>query len=293
MSGELVLVAMDDPFDLRTLSEVGEAAGYQVVAAADGDQALTIVARDRPAVAILDVRLSGTDGLEVLRVLKADHAFGALPVLMVVDVEDEASRERGMALGADDWVVRPFRVFEVQQRIRNALRVRRAEARAEEAERSSDLDLVDPVTQAGTETQLGVTLDYEFTRAARFRHPLSCVVVEARGVEAFAEGEGRAAADALLVRFAQGLRGCIRGIDHLFRTGPGRFSMVLPETGDEGAAVVLGRIRQSHGNGALWGAGPRPPTLTLATGAATYPDTSAPSGHQLHLTAVTRLAAPD
>jgi len=290
MSGELVLVAEADPFDLRALSEACEAAGYEVVAAADGEQAFAILARVRPAIAIVDAALPGTDGLEVLRVLRQDQALGGMPVLLVTADGDEATRRRGIELGADDWIGRPFRVFEVQQRIRNALRVRRAERRAEEAEqRSSDVDLVDPVTQAGTESQLAVTLDYEHTRAARFGHALACVVVQIDGFTAFRDERGGDAGDALLARFASGLRGCIRTIDHLFRSGEARFSLVLPETGPEGADVVLGRIRESHASGALWGPGPRPPTMALETGLATFPETRVGSGYQLHAHAVDAL----
>lgn len=284
MSGKLVLVAEPDPFDLRTLTEACEAQGHQVLSAADGDQALGVLARDPPDLAILDARLPGIDGLEVIRVIRSDGKLGDVPVLVVVDEDDDATQSRALDLGADDWVRRPFRVFEVQTRIRRVLRRRPVSGTP-----SAEPELFDAVTRAGTRAQLVLTLDYEFTRCARFGHPLSCLVAEIRGLpQAAASAE---AADRALATAAATARASIRTIDHLFRADAGRLALVLPETDAAGAAAVAARLREADAAGELFGPAGRALALRLALGSASHPTPGVDGGVSLYRAAARALAA--
>ena len=87
MSG-VVLIAEGDPFDLRLLEEVCEEAGFDVVTAADGESALNVVARQRPALIVLDSSLTTDDGAGVLEVLVSDPALASIPVLRASSQSD-------------------------------------------------------------------------------------------------------------------------------------------------------------------------------------------------------------
>lgn len=274
----LVLVADDDPFNLRLLQELCEGAGYRVMTAAEGSAVLDVVARERPDLILLDVAMPVLDGFEVLRILKSDPNLATIPVVLVTAAGDEESRSRGIELGAEDYVTKPYRVFEIQQRVRNALRVRAAEtevARARERARASEL--VDPLTRAGTSQQLVVSLDYELTRATRYAHPLTCMVVRITNFVDVVERGGPEAGEGALVQLTAGLRTCVRGIDHLFRSDLEEFVVLLPETDREGADVVRARIEARSGDRTLWG-GAIEPVPTLRVGMATYPEIQAPTG---------------
>lgn len=266
----LILVADADPFNLRLLQEVCEAGGHRVISAANGTEVLDAVARERPDLALVDVDLPELDGLEVLRILKADAALASLPVLLVTAPDDLDRRSRGIELGADDYVSKPYRVFEIQQRIRNTLR-------------ASGHDLARRDGQVAVE-QLGLSLDYEFTRAQRYGHPLACIAVRLAAVGGLSPEAGLEDA---MMRLAAGLRTCIRVVDQLFRAGEREYAVLLPETDEAGATVVLNRIRQRVADGTFFG-DQQDPAPALRAGLASASD--ADSGEALYRAAIAALS---
>jgi DNA-binding response OmpR family regulator len=114
-----LLVVDDDP-ELRPL--VGFAlrqAGYLVVEAPSGEEALELLARELPDLMILDVNLPGIDGFEVLRRARAQRA---LPILMLTVRGEEEDLVRGLDLGADDYLTKPFSPRTLLARVRALLR---------------------------------------------------------------------------------------------------------------------------------------------------------------------------
>ena len=255
MSG-LVLLADGDPFNLRLLEELCVEAGFELVTASDGSGVLDVIARQRPALVVLDAELRTVDGADVLEVLQSDPALAHIPVLLATEIDDQEGRKRGLERGASDFVTRPYRVFEVEQRIRNFLRLAVAEQAAERAKRpisTPPTEGADPLTHAGGEAQLRITLDYEATRAVRYGNPLTCLVLRIDNFDAIIEASGDDAGYGVLVQLAGNLRRAIRSIDHLFRSDTDEFTMLLPETNREGATVVVDRLRQEARDGALAG----------------------------------------
>lgn len=275
----LVLVADPDPFNLRLLHEACEAAGYDVVTAADGPEVLAMVARRPPDLLVLDANISQIDAFEILRILKEDRSLVSIPVLLVTDEGDLERRRRGIELGAEDYLTRPYRVFEIQQRVRTVLRATRRD-RLGIPESSPPADQRDPVTGAGTPSQLLISLDYEHTRAERYGHPLSCIVVRLTNSDEIASRSGDNTADKAMALVGSGLRACIRAVDQLFRLRRDEFCILLPETGGEGAGFVLRRLESQIESGELWGRDitPRPAIQIAHT---STPEVSVKSGDDL------------
>jgi two-component system, OmpR family, response regulator MprA len=116
----LVLV-VDDNVALRaTLARALAAKGYEVALAQDGAEALRIIARSAPAAIVLDVRMSGMDGMEVCRRLRA--AGDRTPVLMLSGLDHVDDRIAGLEAGADDYLVKPFVLDELVARLRSVIR---------------------------------------------------------------------------------------------------------------------------------------------------------------------------
>jgi len=247
----LVLVADPDPFNLRLLHEACEVAGYDVVTAADGPEVLAMVARRPPDLLILDAKMSEIDAFEILRILKADAGLLNIPVLLVTDESEIDARRRGIELGAEDYLTRPYRVFEIQRRVRNVLRATRRD-RLGIPESTPPADQRDPVTGAGTPSQLLISLDYEHTRAERYGHPLSCIVVKLSNSNEIAAASKDGTADQAMARIGTGLKACIRAVDHLFRLRRDEFCILLPETDGDGAGYVLRRLEGQIQSGKLW-----------------------------------------
>jgi two-component system phosphate regulon response regulator PhoB len=117
-----ILVVDDEP-DLLELLEVNfSAAGFIVLFARDGAEALHKAREKEPDVVLLDVVLPGMDGLEVCRRLRQDAETSCIPILMLTARADEIDRVLGLELGADDYVTKPFSVREVVLRVKNLLR---------------------------------------------------------------------------------------------------------------------------------------------------------------------------
>ena len=122
-----ILVVDDEPEIVRLIRDYLEAAGFAVVAAGRGDQALQMARRHHPDLVMLDLNLPGLDGLDVARELRRDHE---VPIIMLTARTDEVDRVAGLELGADDYVGKPFSPREIVARVRAVLR--RAESRSQE-----------------------------------------------------------------------------------------------------------------------------------------------------------------
>ena len=102
-----VLVVDDEPTVCRTLARLFRCEGHDAACATGGEEALRLLSDDgRPKLIVLDVMMPGTDGLQVLTRVRADAHTATIPVVMYSAVDDEATRERAMSLGAQGYVAK-------------------------------------------------------------------------------------------------------------------------------------------------------------------------------------------
>ncbi|TVT38952.1 response regulator transcription factor [Amycolatopsis rhizosphaerae] len=116
----LVLVVEDEDAIAELITLYLRRDGFTVHRESDGDAALAAVRRLRPVAVVLDIGLSGKDGVEVCRTLRASGDW--TPVLFVTARDDEVDRLLGLELGADDYVTKPFSPRELAARVRTVLR---------------------------------------------------------------------------------------------------------------------------------------------------------------------------
>ncbi len=116
---ERVLIIEDGEQDRNLVKTLLEREGYEVVEADTGEKGLELLETAQPDLVILDLILPGVDGLEVCRRIRAKHE---IPVIMVTAREEEVDTVVGLELGADDYVVKPFRTREFLARVRAMLR---------------------------------------------------------------------------------------------------------------------------------------------------------------------------
>lgn len=133
-----ILVVDDEPKIVRVARDYLEHAGFAVVEAADGRQALDAVRRRRPDLVVLDIGLPGLDGLELTREIRRDSA---LPIVMLTARDEEIDKLLGLELGADDYLTKPFSPRELVARVRAVLRRTEAPAQAGTVVRAADLVL--------------------------------------------------------------------------------------------------------------------------------------------------------
>jgi two-component system phosphate regulon response regulator PhoB len=137
------ILVVDDEEDIRELVAMQlRKEGFAARTAADGPEALSLAARLRPSLILLDLMLPGMSGTEVCRRLRAEPATAGIPVIMLTARTEELDRVVGFEVGADDYVVKPFSTRELVLRIRAVLR--RGAAPATEGEVMAGPLRIDP-----------------------------------------------------------------------------------------------------------------------------------------------------
>ncbi len=116
-----ILILDDDPIIVAFLTSLLRDSGYAVVAAQDGSTGLDLARAERPDLILTDLVMPYRDGYEILRELKSDPALRAIPVIVLSMKEREKDIVRGLDLGADDYIVKPFGAHELLARIRRRL----------------------------------------------------------------------------------------------------------------------------------------------------------------------------
>ena len=117
-----VLVADDEVIIRQALRALLEEAGHDIVEAADGQEALDLIAKNRPEVVLLDVVMPSVGGFEVLRALRNEASTRSLPVVMVTVRDTPADRAEAIRLGVVDYVAKPWKPGEIELRIKWALK---------------------------------------------------------------------------------------------------------------------------------------------------------------------------
>ena len=115
-----ILIVEDDPHILLGLEEILKSDGFEVTACNRGDKAIEAVAKNQPALIVLDVMLPGLSGYEICKQLRSKKV--ATPILMLTAKGQEIDKVVGLDLGADDYVTKPFGLRELLARIHALLR---------------------------------------------------------------------------------------------------------------------------------------------------------------------------
>ena len=115
-----ILIVEDEHAVARGIQYALQQEGYEVAVARSGEEGLEVATRQAPDLVVLDVRLPGMDGFEVLRRLRA--AGAKMPVLVLTARDDEVDKVIGLELGADDYLTKPFGLRELMSRIKALLR---------------------------------------------------------------------------------------------------------------------------------------------------------------------------
>ena len=124
-SSERVLVVDDEPDIVALVAYHLAKSGYRVSTAANGYDALGLARQERPALVVLDLMLPGLSGFDVMEQLRADDGTREVAILMLTARKDEPDRIRGLSLGADDYLTKPFSPQELVLRVGGANRLDR------------------------------------------------------------------------------------------------------------------------------------------------------------------------
>ena len=118
---KVILVVDDEPNILLSLEYLMQQAGFEVRSARDGDAALEAMEGGAPDLVLLDVMMPKRDGYEVCQAIRARPEWKHVKVIMLTAKGREVEREKGISLGADDYVTKPFATQELVEKVRQVL----------------------------------------------------------------------------------------------------------------------------------------------------------------------------
>ncbi|MCH2275380.1 response regulator [Thalassospira sp.] len=116
-----VLIAEDEETIVESLSFLMEKEGYDVSVATDGQMAIAMIVRDLPDMVLLDVMMPGCDGFDVVRAVRENPQTRPVPIMMLTAKTREVDRRKGLELGVDDFVTKPFSTRDVVSRVKAML----------------------------------------------------------------------------------------------------------------------------------------------------------------------------
>jgi len=241
--GRRILI-IDDAEDTHVLlrKKLGDG-GYEVLSAYDGREGLSVARSTDVALILLDLDMPTMDGFEVLRELKDDESLMHTPVIVLSGSNNAQDMITGLELGAVDFVPKPFDFAELRARVRSALRIYKLMGML--AQRAQ----IDGLTGLWNRAHFDQQLSAEISDSRRSGRPLTLAFCDLDRFKSINDSYGHPAGDAVLEGFARILLSELRQHDLACRYGGEEFALILRNTSEAEAAVVLERIRarlESH-----------------------------------------------
>ncbi|MEQ8507160.1 MAG: diguanylate cyclase [Rhodospirillales bacterium] len=238
-----ILIVDDAEENLLILSNLLADEG-DILTAADGEQALELAATQGPDLILLDVKMPGMDGYEACQRLKSDLQTRDIPVMFVTGLSDEGEEEKGLSLGAIDYIVKPFSPSIVLARVRNHLQLQKAnhalKAANEELTRLATTDFLTGVWNRRHFLELGAA---EAARVRRNGRSFGVVMLDVDHFKSVNDTYGHDVGDDVLQVLAKACVDRLRTVDVVGRLGGEEFAMILPETDPAGARLTVERLR--------------------------------------------------
>ena len=237
-----ILVVDDAPENVMLLSLILEELG-SISSALGGQEAIDKALDDPPDLIVLDIKMPEINGYDVIEALKADQRTEDVPVIFVTGLSDETDEEKGLELGAIDYITKPYNPLVVTARVRNHLRYREHDLRlgqmTKEVEQLATTDLL---TSVYNRWYFISKLEDELERVRSNSHSSSLLLIDVDCFKSINYTYGQDVGDTVLAHLATLFENHVRQLDMVARTGGTEFAILLPETGREECLVSAERL---------------------------------------------------
>jgi len=276
-----ILVVDDVEVNIQLLTSYLTAEGYEVICAADGEDAIEKVRSSDPDLVLLDVMMPKMNGFDACRILKEDTKTKFVPVIMVTALNEIEDKIKGIDSGADDFLSKPFNKLELLARVRSLLRIKylhdALQQKVIELQRAKEelrqLAITDGLTSLYNYRYFKEQLQQEINRATRHNLDVSLVMIDIDHFKHYNDKNGHPAGDLLLNKIGKLLKENVRNIDLAARYGGEEFSLVLIETNKYAAKIVAEKIRKLVEQQKFDCEKAQPlGRITISTGVATFPE---------------------
>ena len=233
----IVLIVEDDPDARDILSEL-LADRYEVESAGDGETALEMAAKSIPDLVLLDLFLPGLDGFGTLQRLRNNKVTSDVPVIFLSAQGDAHTKTQGLALGAQDYLAKPFSAQELIARVERTLH------QTAQREHFRALAETDALTGLPNFRSFRARLEEEVRRADRYKSPLACAMMDLDGLKQINDALGHGAGNRAIQAFGDAIRSELRDTDFGARYGGDEFVVLFPQTAAEQTQLFAERLRR-------------------------------------------------
>lgn len=236
---QTVLVVDDEKQNRNLLAELLKD-DCRVILAKNGDQALERTHEQKPDLILLDVLMPEMSGYQVIHILKKNDETRHIPIIFISALDSPADEERGLDLGAVDYITKPFHPSIVRKRVRNHLQS------VHQRHLLESLAMIDSLTEIANRRRYNEVLENEWRRGERSRSPLSLAIIDVDHFKVYNDHLGHAEGDHVLRKIAGTLRNFVRRPgDLIARYGGEEFVLILPNTDATAATRIANEIRAS------------------------------------------------
>ncbi|HEY5927323.1 MAG TPA: diguanylate cyclase [Kofleriaceae bacterium] len=230
-----VLIVDDDPFSARMIHGCLRDAGFLSSYCCDANEALNIVISELPDLIVLDVAMPGMDGFNLCRRVRSHPALQFTPVIFVTRRGDLEQRVKGLEVGGNDYIAKPFEPQELVARVRSHL-VRLAELRS--------MAVRDGLTRCFNHKYFKMRLEQEAARALRYEEPLTVAMLDIDHFKQVNDRHGHPTGDEVLRHLANVVMATVRSTDVVARYGGEEFGLLFVQSGLPEASIIANRIRE-------------------------------------------------
>ena len=236
-----VLIAEDDVAFCESLEKDIKGWGYEVITANSGKEAWQLIENGEVRLSILDAMMSDIDGFELCRKIRRDIQEKKLKNTFIILLIEKGRKDdiaKGLSMGADDYVIKPFGFLELKVRIQNGERIIRLE------DSCKKLATFDPLTKMLNRNKILEFLSDELNRGWREDHPTGVIMADIDRFKKVNDTFGHSAGDTVLVQVAARLKKAIRPYDKAGRYGGDEILIILPNCDMKNLKLVAERLRR-------------------------------------------------
>lgn len=232
-----ILLADDSELAINNLKQI-LGRQYILYTAKSGKETLKKALENRPDLILLDIIMPDMSGLEVLARIKKSNIINKIPVIFITGLDSIEDEEKGLLLGAVDYISKPFHGSIVKARVRTHLEIVR-QIRAIER-----FGMIDPLTDIPNRRSFDSQINIEWAKAAREKTPISMLLLDIDGFKAYNDTYGHVQGDMLLRILSKTFTSTLKDTtDLIFRWGGDEFAVLLPNTGSAEAFKIAETIR--------------------------------------------------
>ena len=237
MKENSVLIIDDHETTITALQKI-LSSDFTVFAALNGNEGIKLAERYLPDIILLDILMLEMDGYAVLKELKQNEITKSIPVIFLTALTSDADEERGLAMGAVDYIVKPFSPAIVKLRLTNQMKM------LDQLRTIEKLSMSDQLTGLPNRRSFEERSKTEWARACREKAPISILITDIDKFKDYNDTYGHLQGDVVLQVMARVFNNVLkRPADFIARWGGEEFIVILPNTDSRGAGELAEQIR--------------------------------------------------